>query len=346
MARVDVEFGLHTFGDVTVDQAGEAVPHARVHRDVINEAVLADALRLDYFGVGEHHRIDYAVSAPEVLLGAIAARTETIRLGTAVTVLSSDDPVRVYQRFATLDAVSDGRAEIMLGRGSFVESFPLFGYALADYEDLFEEKLELFSLLRSEGPVTWQGRLRPALQGQRVFPLTEAGLRTWVGVGGSPDSVLRAARHGFGVVFAIIGGSYHRFVPLADLYRRALAEFGVPPKPVAIHSPGYVAPTGEQAREEYWPHWSKHNAKIGRERGWGPATRASFDAMCGPSGALFVGSPETVAAKIADAVDTLGLARFDLKYSLGTLPHEALMRCIRLYGERVVPLVRERLSAR
>ena len=345
MTETALELGLHTFGDVTVDADGAFEHHAVVHRHVVAEAELADALGLDFFGVGEHHRIDYAVSAPEVLLGAIAGRTRTIRLGTAVTVLSSDDPVRVYQRFATLDAVSEGRAEIMLGRGSFTESFPLFGYAMADYEKLFDEKLELFDLVRRERPVTWSGTTRAPLEGKGVYPVTERGtIPTWVGVGGSPNSVVRAARYGFPVVFAVIGGSPARFAPLAELYREALAHYGHQPQPLAIHSPGYVSETDEQAAEEYWPHWSKHNAKIGRERGWGPATRAGYDLMSGPGGALFVGSPETVADKIVDTVRTLGLSRFDLKYSLGTLPHEALMRCIQLYGERVAPLVREKLA--
>lgn len=341
-----VELGLHTFGDVTVDDGGSHEHHAVVHRHVVAEAELADSLGLDFFGVGEHHRVDYAVSAPEVLLGAIAGRTRTIRLGSAVTVLSSDDPVRVYQRFATLDAVSDGRAEIMLGRGSFTESFPLFGYAMGDYEKLFDEKLQLFDLIRREQPVTWSGTTRAPLDDKGVYPLTERGtIPTWVGVGGSPNSVVRAASYGFPVVFAVIGGSPARFAPLAQLYREALAHYEHPPQPLAIHSPGYIAETDEQAAEEYWPHWSKHNAKIGRERGWGPANRASYDMMTGPGGALFVGSPETVATKIVETVRTLGLARFDLKYSLGTMPHEALMRCIRLYGEQVAPLVREKLAA-
>jgi probable LLM family oxidoreductase len=326
----ELELGLDTFGDVTVDADGEPLPHAQVIRNVVREAVLADELGLDFFGVGEHHRADFAVSAPEVVLAAIAGQTSRIRLGSAVTVLSSDDPIRVYQRFATLDAVSGGRAEVILGRGSFVESFPLFGYDLADYERLFEEKLEKFAALRTE---------------QTVFPPTESGtLRTWVGVGGSPESVIRAARYGLPLMLAIIGGEPLRFAPLVDLYDRALKQFGQPPQPLGAHSPGYVAGTDEQARDEFWRHYKAMHDRIGRERGWPPLTRAQFDAGTGPDGALFVGSPDTVAAKIVRVTDGLGLDRFDLKYSAGTLPHDQMMNTIELYGTKVVPLVREQLS--
>ena len=341
----DLELGLDTFGDVSVDAAGELVPQPQVIRDVVEEAVLADELGLDFFGVGEHHRADFAVSAPEVVLAAIAGRTSRIRLGSAVTVLSSDDPVRVFQRFATLDAVSGGRAEVILGRGSFTESFPLFGLDLRAYELLFEERLDLFAALLDEGPVTWSGRTRPSLDGQSIYPHTGSGrLRTWVGVGGSPESVVRAAKYGLPLVLAIIGGQPHRFRPLVDLYHHRLADFGHEPRPVAVHSPGYVADTDEQAREAAWPHYRAMHDRIGAERGWPPITRAQFDATAGPDGALFVGSPDTVATKIATVARTLGLSRFDLKYSLGTLPHDRLMRSIELYGTKVAPAVRERLA--
>ena len=346
MAR-QLELGLDTFGDITVDATGRRLPHSRVIRDVVTEAVLADEVGLDFFGIGEHHRDDFAVSAPDVVLAAIAARTSGIRLGSAVTVLSSDDPVRVFQRFSTLDAVSNGRAEVILGRGSFIESFPLFGYALEDYEVLFEEKLELFVALLKQRPFTWAGRTRARLEGQRVFPPTESGtLRTWVGVGGSPQSVVRAARHGLPLVLAIIGGEPRRFAPLVDLYHRSLEQFGKPPQPVAAHCPGHVAGTDEQARDELWPHYSAMHARIGRERGWAPMTREQYDRSCGPDGALFVGSPQTVAAKIVAVAEGLGLARFDLKYSAGTLPHEQMMASIDLHGRKVAPLVREQLSRR
>jgi probable LLM family oxidoreductase len=340
-----LELGIDTFGDVTVDAEGLVVPQSQVIRNVVEEAVLADQLGLDFIGVGEHHRRDFAVSAPDVVLAAIAGQTSRIRLGSAVTVLSSDDPVRVFQRFATLDAVSNGRAEVILGRGSFVESFPLFGYALEDYEALFEEKLELFAALLRGGAVTWSGSMRSPLENQHVYPTTESPLRTWVGVGGSPRSVVRAAHHGLPLMLAIIGGEPLRFAPLVELFHRATHEAGGPHLPVGAHSPGYVADTDAQARDEFWPHYSAMHARIGRERGWAPMTRAQFDHGAGPEGALFVGSPDTVAAKIVTVASGLGLSRFDLKYSAGTLPHEQMMRTIELYGMEVAPRVREGLAA-
>lgn len=339
------EFGLDTFGDVTVGPDGETLSHAQVLRNVVDEAVLADRLGLDFFGIGEHHRHEFAVSAPEVVLGTIAGRTERIHLGSAVTVLSSDDPVRVFQRFATLDGLSGGRAEVILGRGSFIESFPLFGYDLAQYQELFEEKLELFAALLEQEPVTWSGELRPPLHEQLVFPPVEHGrLKTWVGVGGSPESVVRAARYGLPLVLAIIGGSPARFAPLADLYRKALAQFGLPQQPVAMHSPGFIADTDQEALDTLWPHYQVIIDRIGRERGWGPATRSHFEAEASAHGALYAGSPETVAQKIAAAMKAVGAVRFDLKYSNGTLPHEAMMGSIERYGSEVVPRVRELLA--
>ena len=334
--------GLDTFGDVTYDNAGNLLPQHEVLRNVIREAELADTLGLRFFGVGEHHRPDFSISAPEVLLAGIAGRTKQIRLGSSVTVLSSDDPVRVFQRFATLDALSNGRAEVILGRGSFTESFPLFGYNLEQYEELFEEKLNLFVELLKEKPVTWSGRTRASLNNQLVYPPTQSGLRAWVGVGGSTQSVVRAARYGLPLILAIIGGNPLAFAPLVELYRRALEKFGHPvDTPVGVHSPGHIAETDEQARDEAWPHYEVMMTRIGRERGWRPVTRREFDASTGPEGALCIGSPETVAAKIRTTVQALGLSRFDLKYSLGTLPHEQLMRSIELYATRVVPLVAE-----
>lgn len=340
----DLEFGLDTFGDVTVDAAGEPLPYHRVIRDVVEEAVLADRVGVDFFGLGEHHRDDFAVSAPEIVLAAIASRTERIRLGTAVTVLSSDDPVRVFEKFATLDAVSNGRAEIILGRGSFTESFPLFGYDLRDYEKLFEEKIDLLSHLLTEGPVTWEGSIRPPLVDQQVYPKTASGsIRTWVGVGGSPESVVRAAHYRMPLVLAIIGGEPARFAPFVDLYHRALAQFGHDPLPVAVHSPGFIAETDEEAAELYWSHHKKMVDRIGAERGWPPTTRERYaDDIA--HGALHLGSPETVARKIARTVRELGVQRFDLKYSAGQLPHEHLMTTIELYGTRVIPRVRELLA--
>jgi probable LLM family oxidoreductase len=316
-----------------------------VIRHVVDEAVLADEVGVDFIGVGEHHRDDFAVSAPDVVLATIAGRTDRIRLGSAVTVLSSDDPVRVFQRFATLDALSDGRAEVILGRGSFVESFPLFGFELAQYETLFEEKLDLFVQLLAEQPVTWRGETRPALSGQQVYPRTESGaLTTWVGVGGSPNSVVRAAHHRLPLMLAIIGGESARFRPFVDLYHRALAEFGAPELPIGVHSPGHIAESDELAREQLWPHMKKMRDRIGAERGWGPMTRHEFDQQAGPTGSLYVGSPETVARKIVATASTLDLSRFDLKYSAGELPHETMMRSIELYGTQVIPRVRELLA--
>jgi probable LLM family oxidoreductase len=316
-----------------------------VIRHLVDEAVLADEIGVDFIGVGEHHRDDFAVSAPDVVLATIAGRTDRIRLGSAVTVLSSDDPVRVFQRFATLDALSDGRAEVILGRGSFVESFPLFGFELAQYETLFEEKLDLFVQLLAEQPVFWSGETRPPLSGQQVYPRTVSGaLTTWVGVGGSPNSVVRAAHHRLPLMLAIIGGESARFRPFVDLYHRALAEFGAPELPIGVHSPGHVAATDELAREQLWPHMKKMRDRIGAERGWGPMTRHEFDQQAGPNGSLYVGSPETVARKIAATARALDLSRFDLKYSAGELPHETMMRSIELYGTEVIPRVRELLA--
>lgn len=340
-----IELGLDTFGDVVYDTDGRPVTQAQALRNVVAEGALADQLGIDAFGVGEHHRPDFAISAPEVVLGAIAGQTERILLGSAVTVLSTDDPVRVFQRFSTLNAVSNGRAEVILGRGSFTESYQLFGYDLSQYNELFEEKLDLFVKLIEQQPATWSGKTRSALTNQTVYPPVESGrLRTWVGVGGSPDSVVRAARHGLPLTLAIIGGSAKRFLPYVDLYKRALKELGKPSQPIAVHSPGHVAATDEQAKEELFPHYIAMMNRIGRERGWPPRSRADFERETGPDGALYVGSPETVAGKIVSTVKDLDLSRFDLKYSNGTLPHDKLMTSIELYGTKVMPLVRAMLA--
>ncbi len=340
-----VEFGIHTFGDVTLGDDGEKLGHPEVLRNVVDEGVLADQVGLDVVGIGEHHRPDFAVSAPDVVLTAIAARTQNVKLISAVTVLSSDDPVRVYQRFATLDAISSGRAEVSLGRGSFIESFPLFGYELKDYEQLYSEKVDLFAQLRSEEPVTWAGTIRSGLNEQRIFPTTdhEHGLPTWAAVGGTPESVVRAAKYGFGLELAIIGGEPSRFAPFVGLFHRALAEFGHEERRVAVHSPGFIADADEEAKERYWPHWEAGMRKIGEERGWAPPTRAGFEAEV-RTGALNVGSPETVARKIASTIAELGVTRFGLKYSMSTLPHDDMMRGIELYGTKVKPMVLDMLA--
>lgn len=342
----DLELGIDTFGDVTVAADGTPLSHAQVIRNVVEEGVLADQVGIDAITIGEHHRDDFAVSAPDIVLTAIAARTERIRIGSGVTVLSSDDPIRVFQRFATLDAISHGRADVIMGRGSFTESFPLFGYALQDYQTLFEEKLNLYAAVNEGGPVTWQGSTRAPLQNQLVYPIAENGsVRTWVGVGGSPESVVRAANYGYPLMLAIIGGAPERFAPFVELYQRALTQLDKPWQPVGVHSPGYIADTDEQAMEDLWPAYELMFGRIGRERGWGPTTYEHFRQEV-EHGSLYVGSPETVARKIADTVATLGIQRFDLKYSTGPLPHEKLMRAIELYGTQVMPRVRELLAER
>lgn len=339
-------FGLDTFGDRGADADGRQVSHAEAARQVVEEAVLADRLGLDFIGVGEHHRDDFAISSPDVVLATIAGLTERIRLGTSVTVLSSDDPVRVFERFSTLDALSRGRAEVTLGRGSFTESFPLFGLKLEDYEVLFAEKLDLFAELLREEPVTWRGTTRLPLDGHRAYPPTESGrLPAWIGVGGTPASVVRAARYGMPLVIAVIGGSPAQFAPLVDLYHRALKEYGHDELPISMHSPGHVAESDGQAAEQHFPHHAEQFTKIGRERGWGPFTREAYNQMLGPQGALFVGSPETVAQKIAWAIRTLGLSRFQLKYTVGAQPNADRESSLRLYGEQVVPRVRELLGS-
>lgn len=338
-----LDFGLDTFGDVTSTEAGRT-PTSQVIRDVVAEGVLADRLGLDFFGIGEHHRADFAVSSPEMVLAAIASRTDRIRLGSAVTVLSSDEPVRVFQRFATLDAVSNGRAEIIVGRGSFTESFPLFGLPLDQYEDLFEEKLGLFHKLITEERITWDGALRAPLRDTVVYPRTERPLTTWVGVGGSPRSIVRAAHYGLPVMLAIIGGDPVRFRPYVDMFAKALAQFGKPALPMGVHSPGFVGETDRSARDIFFPHYRDMHAAIGAERGWPPLTRAAFEHEI-ETGSLYVGSPETVARKIARTAGALGIARFQLKYSAGTLPHADMLRGIELYATEVAPRVRSLLDS-
>lgn len=339
-----LELGLDTFGDVTVAADGTPKPHAQVLRDVVAEAVLADEVGVDFIGLGEHHRDDFAISAPDVVLAAIAARTQRIRLGSAVTVLSSDDPIRVFQRFSTLDALSNGRAEVILGRGSFTESFPLFGFALQDYETLFTQKLDLFAALLTNAPVTWSGSIRPPLKDQKVFPPIETGrLKTWIGVGGTPESVVRAAHYGLPLMLAIIGGAPSRFRAYAELYRRALEEARQPALPLGVHSPGYIADTDEAAKEEMFGPYKTMRDRIGAERGWPPMGRDEFEREVS-HGSLYVGSPETVARKIAATAKALGLDRFDLKYSGGPIPHAGQMRCVELYGTKVIPMVRDMLA--
>jgi len=341
---VSITFGLDTFGDVPEDDSGTLLSYAAAIRQVLDEAVLADEIGVDVIALGEHHRPEYSVSTPETVLAGIATRTSRIRLASGVTVLSSDDPVRVFQRFATVDALSRGRAEVILGRGSFTESFPLFGYDLRDYDALFEEKIDLFVKLLDERPVTWSGTLRAPLDNADVFPKTESGrLSTWVGVGGSPQSVVRAARYDLPLMLAIIGGPPKRFAPYVDLYQRAAEQFGTTAHPVGMHSPGFVADTDEEAKEVFWPRYRVLRDRIGALRGWPPIRREEFDAEV-ERGSLYVGSAETVARRIADAVRTIQVGRFDLIYTAGSQPTSARMRAVELYGTKVIPMVRDILA--
>jgi probable LLM family oxidoreductase len=340
-----LEFGLDTFVPVTVDEAGAPVGGDQAIRNTVEEAVLAEAVGIDSFNIGEHYRPEFMDSASHVVLAAIAGRTERIRLGTAVTVLSTQDPVRLYSEFATLDAVSKGRAQLIVGRGSAIESFPLFGFDLADYEELYEEKLDLLVRLLREQPVTWSGRFRAPLTDQVVSPpIPEGHIPTWVGVGGSPQSVVRAARYGLPLMLAIIGGRPERFVPYVELYKRALEQHGQPQLPVGLHTLGFVAATDEEAVTIQWPHYKEQFERVGQERGWPAPTYEQFQAEI-DHGSMYVGSPETVAHRIAEVVRTLDLSRFHLHYAIGRIPHEQRMVMIDLFGREVIPRVRGLLAA-
>jgi probable LLM family oxidoreductase len=344
MARQDFEFGLDTFIPVTSDLTGKRIPDDQVIRNAVEEAVLADLVGIDSFNVGEHYRPEMMDSAGHVILAAIAARTERIRLGSAVTVLSTQDPVRLYTNFATLDAVSGGRAQLIVGRGSLTESFPLFGFDLDDYEELFEEKLDLLVRLLRDQPVTWSGEFRSPLVNQFVGPPVPKGhVPTWVGVGGSSQSVLRAARFGLPLMLAVIGGSPKRFKPFADLYRGAVQQQGKPQLPVGLHSLGFVAKTDEEAIDVQWPYYREQFEWVATERGWRPPTYEHFLAEV-DHGSMYVGSPERVASRIAEVVRLLGLSRFDLHYALGPVPHEHRLAMIELYGREVIPRVRALLA--
>lgn len=339
-----IELGLDTFGDIPEDGHGNLVSEAEAIRRVIEEGVLADQVGVDVIALGEHHRSDYAISSPETVLAGLATRTERITLASGVTVLSSDDPVRVFQRFSTVDAMSGGRAQVILGRGSFTESFPLFGYDLADYDTLFEEKIELFAEVLKERPVTWEGTTRAPLKDAQIHPRTESGhLDTWVGVGGSPQSVIRAARYDFPLMLAIIGGSPARFAPYVDLYRRAAAQLGTTAHPVGMHSHGFVADTDQEAVDTVWPHYKRNRDRLGAERGWPPVTRESFEDEVA-HGSLYIGSPETVAQRIAAAMRAIDARRFDMVYTSGSTPVDARLRAVELYGREVAPRVRELVS--
>ncbi len=344
-----MELGLTTFAE-TIPSAGSgmASDHGIRIRQVIDEGVRAEEVGLDIYAIGEHHRPDFAASAPSVILAAIAAKTSHIRLSPAVTVLSSDDPVRVFQQFATLDLISEGRAELLVGRGSFIESFPLFGYDLEDYDELFAEKLDLLLAIRDHERVTWTGRFRAPLEDQGVYPRPQQDpLPVWIGVGGTPQSVVRAGLRGLPVALAIIGGSPERFAVLAELHRRALRDAGLDPAavPLAVHAHGLVADTEEEAVDVFYPSYAAAMTRIGRERGWGPMTVDQFDAMRSPMGSLVLGDPDQVAAKILRWREILGIERFMLHVSVGTMPHDVVMRSIELLGTEVAPRVAAGITA-
>jgi len=339
-----LELGLNSFGEVPTDADGRLLSDAETVRLLVEEAQLAESVGIDVFSVGEHYREGHNDSASPVLLAAIATGTQRIALGTSVTVLSTNDPVRLYHEFSTLDAVSNGRAQLILGRASATESFPLFGYDLADYEQLFEEKLDLFMRLQREQSVTWSGSVRSPLVDQTLHPqMSPGGIPTWIGVGGSPNSVIRAARYGLPLMLAIIGGRPQRFAGHVELYHRALAEFGHTVQPIGQHSLGLIADTDDEARETWWRYWEPVVEQLAQERGFYPPSRERFEAEV-DEGALFVGSPDTVARKIARTARDLQLSRFDLKYDISRLPRDARARSIELLGREVAPRVQELLT--
>ncbi|TPM29230.1 LLM class flavin-dependent oxidoreductase [Mesorhizobium sp. B2-3-5] len=339
-----MELGLYTFADVSPQPGPGAIrPHERL-RNLIEEVELADQVGLDVFGLGEHHRPDYAASAPVVALAAAAEHSKRIKLTSAVTVLSSDDPVRVFQQFATLDLLSGGRAEIMAGRGSFIESFPLFGYNLEDYDELFAEKLDLLLAIRDQVKVTWSGNLRAPINDRGVYPRPfQDKLPVWIAIGGTPQSAARAGALGLPLALAIIGGEPARFASLFDLYREAARRAGSDPAGLAtsINVHGFIADTTEQAADDFYGPQAEVMNRIGRERGWGPTSRGHFDQSRGPNGALFVGNPEQVAEKIVAQHTIFNNDRFLLQMAIGIMPHAKIMKAIELYGTRVAPIVRK-----
>lgn len=337
-----MELGITSFAETIAPTfGGEPIGHGERLRQVLDEIVLAEQVGLDVYGLGEHHRPDFASSSPAVVLAAAAGRTSKIRLFPAVSILSTDDPVRVFQQYATLDLVSSGRAELLVGRGSFIESFPLFGYSLEDYNELFAEKLDLLLKIRDNEQISWSGRFRPPIEDTGIYPRPERPLPVRIAVGGTPQSIVRAATRGLPVALAIIGGQPERFRALAELHRRTLIESGFDPEevPLSVHGHGYIADTTDQAAEEFYPSYAAAMTRIGRERGWGPMTQQQFEWMRGPEGSLVLGDHQTVAEKILHWKDVLGVNRFELHISVGTMPHENVMRTIELLGTKVAPLV-------
>ncbi|MDX0452396.1 LLM class flavin-dependent oxidoreductase [Sinorhizobium medicae] len=342
-----MELGLYTFADVDPNAADKGAEARRRLTNLLEEIELADQVGLDVFGLGEHHRPDYAASAPAVILAAAAARTSRIRLTSAVTVLSSDEPVRVFQQFATLDVLSNGRAEIMAGRGSFIESFPLFGQSLDDYDQLFAEKLDLLLALRDNERVTWSGALRAPIDDRGVYPRPlQDPLPLWIAVGGTPQSVARAGALGLPMALAIIGGEPERFAPLFQLYREAARRSGQDPSKLksSINVHGFIADTTQEAADQFYGPQAEVMNRIGRERGWGPTNRTHFDRAISPTGNLFLGDPETVARKMVAHQKLFDIDRFLLQMAIGPMPHDRILRGIELYGTKVAPLVREMLA--
>jgi len=340
-----MEIGIDSFAAILPDPAtGNVISSTERIANLLEEVELADKVGLDVFGIGEHHRAEFLDSAPAILLAAAASRTKSIRLTSAVTVLSAADPVRVFQEFATLDLIAKGRAEIVVGRGSFGEAYPLFGFQFEDYDALFAEKLELLLKLRESTHVHWSGRHRPALSGQGIYPRPHQGeLPVWLGVGGSPQSFARAGSLGLPLMVAIIGGEFRRFRPLIDIYREAGRQAGYSPEQlkVGVHALGFVGPTTEKAKDAFFPGWQYMFTEIGRERGWSPATRAQFEAMCGLHGAFLIGDPQTVASKMIAASETLGgVSRITLQMSSSSMAHSAMRQSIQLLGNEVAPLIR------
>ncbi|HEY7233085.1 MAG TPA: LLM class flavin-dependent oxidoreductase [Gemmatimonadaceae bacterium] len=344
-----MQLGLYTFAETTADpRTGHTITAAQRLRDLMEEIELADQLGLDVYGVGEHHRPEFAVSSPAVVLAAAAERTRQIRLTSAVTVLSSDDPVRVFQDFATLDLLSNGRAEIMAGRGSFIESFPLFGYDLGDYDELFAEKLELLLALRANERVTWKGRHRPPIDNLGVYPRPfQHEIPIWIAVGGTPQSVVRAATLGLPMALAIIGGAPERFVPLIQLYRDSARRAKRDPAALAvsINSHVWIADDSRRAAEEFYPSYAEVMSRIGRERGWPPTTRAQFETLRSPRGSLLVGSPQEVIDKMLFEHELFGNDRFLAQMTVGSMPHDRVLRSIELFGSVVAPAVRRATGA-
>ena len=336
-----MELGITSFAETIAPVGGEPISHGERLRQILEEVEAAERSGLDVYGLGEHHRPDFASSSPAVVLAAAAGRTSRIRLFPAVSILSTDDPVRVFQQYASLDIVSDGRAELLVGRGSFIESFPLFGYSLEDYNELFAEKLDLLLQIRDNEKLSWSGRFRTPIEDTGIYPRPDRPLPVRVAVGGTPQSIVRAATRGLPVALAIIGGQPDRFKVFADLHRKTLVESGYDPEqvPLSVHGHGYIAESKEQAVEEFYAPYAAAMSRIGRERGWGPMTREQFDWMTGPDGSLVIGDPETVADKILRWKEVLGVNRFELHPSVGTIPHDRILRVIELLGTKVAPLV-------